>query len=159
MYDPSMAASNDRMVSRGRSRRGRVGFDRSGSTGESSASLHLPKSCWSAPIILPCASRCWMLRMDSMVDFSKAVAAGRLSAAAPHRQCKMRGLHSSHLVELRSSPLLDRLSTSSGDATFLSTFLPNPSWESPRHCYGSCGCRSSASTESSVFPQLTGSPS
>lgn len=31
LYEPLMAASNDRMVSRGRSKRGRVGFDRSGS--------------------------------------------------------------------------------------------------------------------------------
>ena len=89
LYDPSMAASNDRMVSKGRSRRGRVGFDRSGSAGKSSASLHLPKSCYSAPIILPCASRCWMLRMDPIVDLSKAVAAVRMSVAALHRQCKM----------------------------------------------------------------------
>ena len=32
LYDPSIAASNERMVSNGRSRRGRVGLDRSGST-------------------------------------------------------------------------------------------------------------------------------
>ena len=31
LYDPSIAASKDRMVSSGRSIRGRVGFDRSGS--------------------------------------------------------------------------------------------------------------------------------
>lgn len=31
VYVPSIAASKDRMVSSGRSRRGRVGFDRSGS--------------------------------------------------------------------------------------------------------------------------------
>lgn len=32
LYDPSIAASNERMVSNGRSRRGRVGLDLSGST-------------------------------------------------------------------------------------------------------------------------------
>ena len=32
LYDPSIAASNDLMVSRGRSIRGRVGLERSGST-------------------------------------------------------------------------------------------------------------------------------
>lgn len=31
LYEPLMAASNDRIVSKGRSKRGRVGFDRSGS--------------------------------------------------------------------------------------------------------------------------------
>ena len=45
LYPPSMDASKDRMVSNGRSRRGRVGFDRSGSAGKSSVSLHLPYSC------------------------------------------------------------------------------------------------------------------
>lgn len=33
LYDPSIAASKDRIVSSGRSNRGRVGFDRSGSAG------------------------------------------------------------------------------------------------------------------------------
>ena len=39
LYPPSMAASNARMVSNGRSIRGRVGFDRSGSAGTRSASM------------------------------------------------------------------------------------------------------------------------
>ena len=42
LYDPSIAASKDRIVSSGRSMRGRVGLDRSGSAGQASETLSAP---------------------------------------------------------------------------------------------------------------------
>lgn len=56
-YAPFIAASKDRIVSRGRSNRGRVGLDRSGSVMTS-----------------PFASRCCIARIDSRVTCSTAVA-------------------------------------------------------------------------------------
>ena len=48
LYDPSMAASKDRMVSSGRSIRGRVGLDRSGSAVKASETL-VSLSSWAFP--------------------------------------------------------------------------------------------------------------
>ena len=42
LYDPSIAASKDRIVSSGRSMRGRVGLDRSGSAGQALETLSAP---------------------------------------------------------------------------------------------------------------------
>lgn len=45
LYDPSIAASKDRIVSSGRSMRGRVGLDRSGSAGQALETLTAPILC------------------------------------------------------------------------------------------------------------------
>ena len=70
LYDPSIAASNERMVSNGRSRRGRVGLDLSGST--RSKTLFQPSSRVrretpgrSIPMMFPSASRCSISRSEA----------------------------------------------------------------------------------------------
>lgn len=75
-----MAASNDLIVSRGRSHRERVGLERSGSTvwrGQTKWPSHAVKG--DLPMGLPWASECWNERRDWRVGFSSA-------AATRHRQ-------------------------------------------------------------------------
>lgn len=72
LYDPSIAASKDRIVSKGRSRRGRVGLDRSGSA----ISVSVPEFAFGEKeeslIMFPSLSRCSKLRIDWMVVSSSA---------------------------------------------------------------------------------------
>lgn len=83
LYDPSIAASNERMVSNGRSRRGRVGLDLSGST--RSEKLFQPSSRVkttpmgrSIPMMFPSVSRCSISR-------SKAAETSCVTATSANR--------------------------------------------------------------------------
>lgn len=77
-----MAASKDRIVSRGRSMRLRVGLERSGSAEDIKVSCEMfanlfAHGCemWAmrtlnVPMMFPCRSLCWMLRREN--TFSEA---------------------------------------------------------------------------------------
>lgn len=90
---PSIAASKALIVSRGRSHRERVGFERSGSAAQFVVSQSLESVCarivWrSIPIGLPKASACWTLRRDVRVDCSSAAVTGRVSAILASRRSR-----------------------------------------------------------------------
>lgn len=83
LYPPSIAFSNERMVSSGRSQRGRVGFERSGSAVQWSARrvLYVEITLGEISLIMfPVASLCCIPRMESRVVCSNVASACGSSA-------------------------------------------------------------------------------
>lgn len=75
LYSLSIAASKDLTVSRGRSQRERVGFERSGSAGEMLVTIQNDHSARAySPIGFPNASLYELERRGARVGFSRAAA-------------------------------------------------------------------------------------
>ena len=76
---PSAAALNERIVSSGRSIRGRVGLDRSGSAMRLSVSASDLQDLQDILIMLPSASLCWIVLKSSRFESWSATAAAIVS--------------------------------------------------------------------------------
>lgn len=81
LYPSSIAFSNDRMVSRGRSRRGRVGFDRSGSAVKTMSARCPPKEGLTAALTNDIAICIFVLTL------TKALHSRLLGCGHDYRKC------------------------------------------------------------------------
>jgi hypothetical protein len=143
-----MAASNERIVSSGRSNLGLVGFDLSGSAAMFQYCSLMSQVCRDILMILPCTSLCCTFRSESIVDGACAVS----TTIASQRSYVLRFRVALYQVAARSSPIWDRSWSSSSYALCLWQTLSSPALHLCPLIPYSCGSRSSAWTLSEAYP-------